>query len=159
MDENPPHGPEEVYSVYNFPHSPFVDIKEVKTVSTRYLRMCGGWSGEWRRMKRNIHTHSKTNTNLSDSTYFCLTFFFWVKSHKFAPISISSKCQSASRRGCNLTTVEPRWKKKQEQPNLRAFGHVPEHSFWTCSHATASSRGRVAMWREKRSNSLTELHR
>lgn len=77
MDENPPHGPEEVYSVYNFPHSPFVDIKEVKTVSTRYLRMCGGWSGEWRRTKRNIHTHSKTNTNLSDSTYFCLTFFFF----------------------------------------------------------------------------------
>lgn len=75
LDGNPPHRPEEVYTVYNFPHSPFVEIKEVKQFP-RGICVCAGAEVEsgdaWR--GTSTPTPRLTQTFLTQLTFASL---FW----------------------------------------------------------------------------------
>lgn len=147
-----------------FPSQPICGNKRSKS-SFREV-FASVWGLKWRLVKRNIHAHSKTSTNLSDSTYFFFSFFLgWNRMNSLVaaltfpfPVNVRVRLDADAIWQLSSPGGEKKERKK-EKPNLRAFGHVPEHSFRTCSHATASSRGRVAMWQEEGTNSLAELHR
>lgn len=86
---------------------------EIKQVSWGICVSACAWSGGWRLVKRDINTHWKTNTYLSDSQLTFASLFFFVKLHEFKHRCDAHgrfrKCQTAFGQGHNLTTVEPRW--------------------------------------------------